>query len=137
MPVWQRQQAGLLVLAPHAEACPGRGLLFSGCRGRFAPNGTLPGLISPPGLIFAQISGGWRTVCGLTPDGAAYCMGNNLEGQLGAGGRGDQATPTPVAGGHRFARIAVGTYHVAGIELGSGAALAWGKLSSWANERCM
>lgn len=71
-------------------------------------------------------------MCSLTPDGAAYCMGDNLEGQLGDGGRGDQATPTPVAGGHRFAHIAVGTYHVAGIELGSGAALAWGKLSSWA-----
>lgn len=87
-------------------------------------------MVSPPGLSFKQISGGAGSVCALTADGTAYCVGDDADGQLGNGGGGSQTTPIAVAGNHRFARISVGTNHVAGIELGSGAAWAWGKLGS-------
>jgi alpha-tubulin suppressor-like RCC1 family protein len=48
------------------------------------------------GLLFAQVSAG-RGTCGTTPDGAAYCWGENGDGQLGDGTTVSRFVPTAVA----------------------------------------
>ena len=52
------------------------------------------------GLKFSQVTAGNRYSCGMTTAGAAYCWGDNLDGQLGDGTWGfDHPSPTPVGGG--------------------------------------
>jgi len=63
--------------------------------------------------------------CGLTTDGAAYCWGDNDDGQLGDGTRTQRLTPTPVAGRLEFTSLAVGTVHACGVAT-SGTAYCWG-----------
>jgi alpha-tubulin suppressor-like RCC1 family protein len=48
------------------------------------------------GLLFAQLSAG-RGTCGKTPEGAAYCWGENGDGQLGDGTTVSRFVPTLVA----------------------------------------
>ena len=50
----------------------------------------------PGGVTFAKLSLSIYHSCGLTPDGAAYCWGDNEFGQLGDGTSTDQSIPTPV-----------------------------------------
>jgi alpha-tubulin suppressor-like RCC1 family protein len=64
--------------------------------------------------------------CGLTTDGAAYCWGVNLSGQLGDGTTSLlRLTPTPVVGGLRFKRLAVGNTHACAVAM-NGTAYCWG-----------
>jgi alpha-tubulin suppressor-like RCC1 family protein len=63
--------------------------------------------------------------CGLTTTGAAYCWGDNDDGQLGDRTRTRRLTPTPVAGGLTFKSLSVGTVHVCGVAT-SGTAYCWG-----------
>jgi alpha-tubulin suppressor-like RCC1 family protein len=63
--------------------------------------------------------------CGIATSGAAYCWGDNAEGQLGDGTTIERHTPTPVAGGLTFKSIAVGNGHVCGIAT-TGVASCWG-----------
>jgi alpha-tubulin suppressor-like RCC1 family protein len=63
--------------------------------------------------------------CGLTTGGAAYCWGDNGEGQLGDGTTTRRLTPTPVAGGLTFVSIAVGNSHACGVAT-NGTAYCWG-----------
>jgi len=41
--------------------------------------------------------------CGVTPEGAAYCWGDNSNGQLGDGSKTSSLVPVPIAGGLAFA----------------------------------
>lgn len=50
----------------------------------------------PTGTTFISVSGGFEHTCGLTPTGAAYCWGFNLDGQLGDGTTTTRLTPTAV-----------------------------------------
>jgi alpha-tubulin suppressor-like RCC1 family protein len=63
--------------------------------------------------------------CGLTAGGAAYCWGDNDQGQLGDGTTTRRLTPTPVSGGLTFRSLAVGNGHVCGVAL-YGTAYCWG-----------
>jgi alpha-tubulin suppressor-like RCC1 family protein len=51
------------------------------------------------------VAAGATHSCGIATDGAAYCWGNNFDGQLGNGFVGSGWQPRPVAGGLRFTRI--------------------------------
>jgi alpha-tubulin suppressor-like RCC1 family protein len=50
-------------------------------------------------VSFAAVSGGTWHSCGLAVGGAAYCWGNNPDGELGDGTTTNRLTPVPVAGG--------------------------------------
>jgi alpha-tubulin suppressor-like RCC1 family protein len=63
--------------------------------------------------------------CGLTTGGAAYCWGDNADGQLGDGTTTRRLIPTPVAGGLTFRSFAVGNGHACGVAM-SGTAYCWG-----------
>ena len=63
--------------------------------------------------------------CGLTAAGAAFCWGDNDDGQLGDGTRTQRLSPTAVAGGLTFKSLSVGTVHVCGVAT-SGTAYCWG-----------
>ncbi|HCU10628.1 MAG TPA: hypothetical protein DGB72_00710, partial [Gemmatimonadetes bacterium] len=81
-------------------------------------NGTTTSSTTPVavsgGLTFAAVSAGVNftidLTCGLTPSGAAYCWGYNLNGQLGNGTTTNSTTPVAVSGGLTFAAVSAGSY---------------------------
>ena len=81
----------------------------------------------PAGVTFASVTAGGLHTCGLSPEGAAYCWGDNTRGQLGHGGG---STPTAVAtpAGVTFASVTAGGFHTCGLTP-EGAAYCWGRNS--------
>src|SRR2546427_760290 len=68
------------------------------------------------GVSFAAVSAGsFRSTCGLTAAGAAYCWGDNSNGQLGDGTTTDRSSPVLVAGGVSFAAVSTGDAHNCGV----------------------
>ena len=83
------------------------------------------------GLAFRsiRISAGsqWRDVCGVTPEGDAYCWGSNDHGQLGGGTTGGvSSVPVKVFGGLVFADVSPGGDHTCGMTT-DGEAYCWGR----------
>lgn len=73
--------------------------------------------------------------CGLTARGRAWCWGENESGQLGDGSLVSRRTGSPVDGGLRFRRLAVGWAHTCGITTAN-ALYCWGTgLAIGAGER--
>lgn len=76
-----------------------------------------------PGFATLAVAG---PVCGLTPDGRAYCWGRDEHGQLGDGDPGEERlTPEPVATDLRFRSIATGGSHACALDT-DGKAYCWG-----------
>jgi alpha-tubulin suppressor-like RCC1 family protein len=111
------------VTAAHVALCWGQGgLLGDGqTTNRFTPKPVAGG------LRFDRVIAGVLHTCGETTTNRAYCWGANGLGQLGNGGPPelDQLSPVPVAGGHAFALLSVGTAHTCGITP-SALAFCWG-----------
>lgn len=86
-------------------------------------------------LTFATVRVGTYFACGVTPSGAAYCWGYNLQGQLGTGsltgpvqcspGTPCSTSPVAVTGGLVFSAVSGGTYSTCGVTT-TGAAYCWG-----------
>ena len=78
-------------------------------------------------MSFAAVSTGISHTCGVTPAGAAYCWGDNANGQLGDGSTTGELTPVLVAApaGVSFAAVSAGTSHTCGVTA-AGAAYCWG-----------
>jgi 2',3'-cyclic-nucleotide 2'-phosphodiesterase (5'-nucleotidase family)/alpha-tubulin suppressor-like RCC1 family protein len=79
-----------------------------------------------------QIAAGWRFACALDPDGAPFCWGSDVDGQIGNGTvvTGDQASPYPVdrsglPDGTSFASIVAGASHACALTT-DGDAYCWG-----------
>ena len=77
------------------------------------------------GHAFTAIEAGGDHTCALDAQGAAYCWGLGVWGQLGIGAPASVATPSLVAGGLTFARIFTGLYSTCALAA-SGAAYCWG-----------
>ncbi len=76
-------------------------------------------------LSFATVSMGYLQACGVTTVGAAYCWGDNSDGELGNGSTTSSSTPTEVSGGLTFASVSAGYYATCGVTT-AGAAYCWG-----------
>lgn len=76
--------------------------------------GRAPGPAVTGGRVFTEVFARGLTTCALTADGTAYCWGHNVSAQLGDGTTETRTAPTPVAGGHRFRKIAISGYVDAG-----------------------
>lgn len=86
---------------------------------------TEPTLVSG-GLAFQSISSGSLHTCAVTPDGLAYCWGNNSIGQIGASNVfGLTSMPVRVSGGLSFASVSAGDEHSCGVTT-MGAGYCWG-----------
>lgn len=77
------------------------------------------------GLTFTAVTAGRGQVCALTASGAAYCWGDNADGQLGDGTTSTRMSPTAVVGGHTFVALAAGYDHTCGVASDS-IAYCWG-----------
>ena len=112
-----------------AEPTPGARLAVYTCHGganqRWAVAGAGPGPDPAPTFAPNLVAAGQYHSCALAADGAAYCWGNNLSGQLGNGTRSGSAVPVAVAGGHAFAQIVAGNAHSCALEA-DGTAWCWG-----------
>ena len=95
--------------------------------------------VAAPALRFTRLTAGSGFTCGLTVDGVAWCWGANQYGQLGTPDSSSHCDrvdaladgpcslrPVQVAGGHPFATIDAGSYHVCALDR-AGAAYCWGK----------
>lgn len=93
-------------------------------QGRSRPT-SVSGSIVSGGLRFSTIAlGDWHS-CALDDSGAAYCWGQNSEGQLGNNTTAGSTTPVLVAGGHSFVAIAAGDFHTCAMDA-AGAVFCWG-----------
>jgi len=75
-----------------------------------------------------SVSVGRYSVCALDTEDQAWCWGSNWWGEVGKGTRRRvtvHVSPTRVAGGHRFAQVAVGANFTCGVTLDS-ELLCWG-----------
>jgi alpha-tubulin suppressor-like RCC1 family protein len=77
------------------------------------------------GLQFSSLTVHLAHNCGLTADGAAWCWGWNIGGQLGDGTTTSRSTPVPAAGGLRFTVIETGWDHTCAVTA-EGVAYCWG-----------
>jgi alpha-tubulin suppressor-like RCC1 family protein len=71
------------------------------------------------------ISAGAYHTCAVRSDGAAYCWGDNIFGEIGNGTTTNSTTPVPVTGITTAVAIDAGGYHTCTL-LTSGAAYCWG-----------
>ena len=91
----------------------------------------MPTLINDGGsAMYRAVSCGYAHTCALRSDGNMVCFGQNGNGKCGDGTFNDYVqTPTVVAGGIAFKRIAAGGSHTCGLRASDGRAMCFG---AWA-----
>jgi alpha-tubulin suppressor-like RCC1 family protein len=77
-------------------------------------------------LRFTAVAVGARHACALAEDGAAWCWGDNAEGQLGTGSTAASPVPVRVAGGHAFRSLSARDVRTCGTTTGD-RLLCWGE----------
>jgi alpha-tubulin suppressor-like RCC1 family protein len=91
-----------------SAVAPGTTMIRATCGGTTG-EATVTVVPVPSRLVFATVSAGNATTCGVTTGGVTYCWGQNLYGQLGGGaeGAGGSVTPVQVSGAVTFATVSV------------------------------
>lgn len=86
----------------------------------------LPVRVSGDRTYTALAAGYWHT-CAIDTAGAAWCWGDDEQGQVGDGDNdgADRFAPVRVAGGHRFDTLTAGSLHTCALDT-AGAAWCWG-----------
>lgn len=80
------------------------------------------------GLTWSSVTaGGWHT-CGIATNGAGYCWGDNMLGQVGDGTVVRRPAPTPIAGGRSFSQLSANFGRTCGVTTGR-EAYCWGENS--------
>lgn len=91
-----------------------------------APYGTTTPVPVVGGLTFSALSAGPNSTCAIAVNGAVYCWGYGIYGQLGLGpSLANQSSPTAVSGGHTFTTISAGKDYNCGLA-STDAAYCWG-----------
>jgi alpha-tubulin suppressor-like RCC1 family protein len=80
------------------------------------------------GLRLVDIAAGEHTTCGVDAQGAGWCWGNNVSGQVGDSSRTQREAPSRVRFAGRFRTIQVGTQTSCGLAT-DGAVHCWGRTS--------
>lgn len=76
-------------------------------------------------VTIAAVSAGAGHTCALDTEGAAWCWGSDIYGQLGSGTGFTSGVPLMVAGGHTFSEVSAGFRHSCALDSG-GSAWCWG-----------
>jgi len=74
---------------------------------------------------YTAVATGGEHSCAIADDGAAWCWGRGIEGQLGDGAKENRFTPSRVAGNLRFEQITAGEAHTCALTE-DGKAYCWG-----------
>lgn len=74
---------------------------------------------------WASFAPGLFASCGLTKQGAAFCWGAGMFGQLGNGDTAAHEGAVPVSGGHTFTQVSMGNSIACGVAMG-GPLYCWG-----------
>lgn len=74
---------------------------------------------------YISLATGGDHTCAVSEEGAAYCWGRGLDGELGTGTKQNRATPSRVAGNVAFTQITAGDSHTCALA-NDGAAYCWG-----------
>jgi alpha-tubulin suppressor-like RCC1 family protein len=77
-------------------------------------------------LRFTAIAAGYSTTCGLRDNGAAFCWGENGNGEVGDGTTTDRTVPTAVAGGLTFHAVGAGEGLTCGLTASDSGLYCWG-----------
>ncbi|HXQ30005.1 MAG TPA: hypothetical protein VN848_12150 [Gemmatimonadales bacterium] len=122
------QSAAQLTLAPTTQGLPAgsySAMVTLTAQGA-VPQTVSVTLVVYPALILATVSVGGGS-CGVASNGAAYCWGLDLYGELGLGPTASVPAGTAgrVVGGLTFAAVSAGAWHTCGVTTG-GAAYCWG-----------
>jgi len=67
-------------------------------------------------FFFVTVSAGFSHSCGVTASAAAYCWGDNEEGELGSGSDDGSRVPIPVSGRLQFSAVSAGFNHSCGAD---------------------
>src|SRR5439155_1060914 len=102
---------------------PGSGYTLAASAGGLSGATSVPFAVT---LTFSAVTAGGNFTCGLTAASAAYCWGNNGNGQLGDGTTPGRLSPVLVAGGVTFAAVSAGVNFTCGVTA-PGAAYCWGR----------
>ena len=110
-----------------ADPTPGARLVLYSCHGGVNQHWIVAGAASRERVTRAPgpIGAGQYHSCALAADGAAYCWGLNINGQLGDGTDTHSPVPVAVAGGLTFTQVVTGNGHSCALTP-DGRAWCWG-----------
>ena len=110
-------------ISPTMGGVPGAYSIIAAINGQSVTFTGISNVTLAPGL--QTLAGGLFASCGIATNGAAFCWGSNIVGQLGAGPTGPHVGPMPVAGGLTFTQVSLGSFATCAVATG-GALYCWG-----------
>ena len=110
-------------ISPTMDGVPGAYSIIAAINGQSVTFTGISNVTLAPGL--QTMAGGLFANCGIATNGAAFCWGSNITGQLGAPPTGPHVGPMPVAGGLTFTQVSLGSFATCAVAT-SGALYCWG-----------